>query len=181
MSKYKYAILIITFIIIILVFGAWNFLENDNDLGAFDPDEIPAEAFDYEDEQEDNSIGFLIFDNLTEKEVLDAFINSDLPIGDHIIYDEDSCPDNLLGRPEQYVGKAVWQDTTLVENDEDHSGGMVEVFFSEDDLLVRKEIMDDLDDYYILVHKNVIVYLDSNLDEENVEGYEKVLRTLRQD
>lgn len=67
-----------------------------------------------------------------------------LPIGEYVVYDEQTDPNDLLGRPGQYTGKANFHDERL-EFDEDFdtsSGGAVEVFADREDAQVRKDYVD---------------------------------------
>lgn len=74
-----------------------------------------------------------------------------LPIGRVDVYNAETDPLDRLGRPGQYVGKAVFHDTRkeLVrqQQEEDvisfqNSGGIVEIFASVADLDGRKRALD---------------------------------------
>ncbi len=69
---------------------------------------------------------------MTAEEVLNALAQANLPIGDTITFTAETDPNDLLGRPGQYISKVNFRDTRLsVEDDESVStqdGGSIEVF-----------------------------------------------------
>lgn len=68
----------------------------------------------------------------TAQEVLDALKNSGVPIGENIAFTAETDPNELLGRPGQYLSKINFRDTRLaVEHPDEFSvqdGGSIEVF-----------------------------------------------------
>jgi hypothetical protein len=120
---------------------------------------------------------------LTENDVIATFTAAELPVGEVIVYTEESCPNDLLGRPGQYVGKANWEDTRVDQFGESLTGGTVEVFDNQDALIQRKEylepiLMEAMFLQYMYIHKNVIVRIDKELSPSQAEKYEQVLKTL---
>jgi len=122
-------------------------------------------------------------DFLTEEVVIDRFVLFELPVGETIIYDEETCPNSLLGRPGQYVGKADWEDTRVEQYGDSLIGGTVEVFEDEETLIKRKEYIEPFLEetmflQYMFIHKNVIVRVDKELTPSQAEEYKDALESL---
>lgn len=139
------------------------------------------EALEEEIETIDDST--TVTDFLTEEEVLDRFVIFELPVGETIIYDEETCPNDLLGRPGQYIGKADWEDTRVDQYGDILTGGTIEVFEDEATLLKRKEYLEPFLEeamflQYMFIHKNVIVRVDKELTPSQAEEYKDALESL---
>jgi len=124
-----------------------------------------------------------VTDFLTDEEVIDRFVLFELPVGETIIYDEETCPNDLLGRPGQYIGKADWEDTRVDQYGDSLTGGTIEVFEDEDTLLKRKEYLEPFLEeamflQYMFIHKNVIVRVDKELTPSQAEEYKDALESL---
>lgn len=174
---------IIIIILVVLIFGGgiWFLVGNldNNDIG--EPaiiDEEPDNSLPQDEDEDEVTVGQLKFDNITEQNVIDALQESELPIGEVEIFTEETDPENLLGAPEQYIGKAIWEDLRIEQTESIYRGGRVEVFFSEEDLQIRMDAVSETVNDFIFTHKNIIVYLDSDLTEEQVEEYEQVIKAL---
>lgn len=107
-------------------------------------------------------------DFLTAEDIIGRFMVFDLPVGKIIIYDEETCPNNLLGRPGQYVGKADWEDTRVEQYSDTLTGGTIEIFKDADSLKKRKEYLEPFLEeamflQYMFIHKNVIIRVDKEL------------------
>lgn len=155
---------------VILLFGC----------GTETTEQLP-EVVDEEIETTDDSS--TIMDFLTEEEVLDRFVLFELPVGETIIYDEETCPNNLLGRPGQYVGKADWEDTRVDQYGDTLTGGTIEVFEDEATLIKRKEYLEPFLEeaiflQYMFIHKNVIVRIDKELTPSQADEYKDALESL---
>lgn len=82
--------------------------------------------------------------------VIDHLKANELPIGRVDVYSAENDPSQRLGRPGQYIGKAIFQDSrkplALFEGQDvmsfQDSGGVVETFSSVDDLESRKEFLE---------------------------------------
>jgi hypothetical protein len=81
--------------------------------------------------------------DLTSAEsVLLALQAAGLPVGDYIVYDAATDPNELLGRPGQYIGKVNFVDTSIGEVTPDFSlseGGSIEVFETEQAAQIRHD------------------------------------------
>jgi hypothetical protein len=139
------------------------------------------EALEEEIETIDDST--TVTDFLTEEEVLDRFVIFELPVGETIIYDEETCPNDLLGRPGQYIGKADWEDTRVDQYGDTLTGGTIEVFEDEATLVKRKEYLEPFLEeamflQYMFIHKNVIVRVEKELTPSQAEEYKDALESL---
>jgi hypothetical protein len=52
------------------------------------------------------------------EDILDALKRAKVPIEKEIVYAPETDPNNLLGRPNQYVGKASWNDKRAPKTDD---------------------------------------------------------------
>lgn len=55
---------------------------------------------------------------LSAKDVIDKLKSAGLPIDNIIVYTEDTDANKLLGRPNQYISKANFADTTVKQSDD---------------------------------------------------------------
>jgi hypothetical protein len=82
--------------------------------------------------------------------VIEHFKAQQLPIGRSDVYNAENDPFKRLGRPGQYVGKALFQDSRMpLEKLPDmdviafqSSGGIIEIFNNTSDLQDRKEALE---------------------------------------
>jgi hypothetical protein len=101
------------------------------------------------------------------EDILDALKAAKVPIEKEIVYTPETDPNNLLGRPNQYVGKASWNDKRAPKSDDRDM--TVEVFASKEDLENRRryvetvtKLMSPLAEYQY-VHKNALIRLNHKL------------------
>ncbi|AZO95238.1 hypothetical protein [Halocella sp. SP3-1] len=121
--------------------------------------------------------------NLTAEEVINAFQDWSIPIDEIEIYTTETDPNNLLGRPGQYIGKVNWSDSRIEQYGDGLKGGTIEIFDSEKELKNRKEYLEPLIEQplfaqYMYVHNNVILRLDNELTPEQAEEYKNILESL---
>ncbi len=124
-----------------------------------------------------------VMDFLTAEEVIDRFVLFEIPVGETIIYDEETCPNDLLGRPGQYIGKADWEDTRVDQYGDSLTGGTIEVFEDEATLIKRKEYLEPFLEeamflQYMFIHKNVIIRVDKELTPSQADEYKDALESL---
>ncbi len=82
--------------------------------------------------------------------VVDHLKANELPIGRTDVYNAENDPSKRLGRPGEYIGKAIFHDTrmplTLLEGQDvigfQNSGGVVETFTSPEDVESRKQTLE---------------------------------------
>ncbi len=102
-----------------------------------------------------------------------------------IIYDEDTDPNENLGRPEQYIGKASFSDSRCEQILEDNlEGGTFEYFETKEDCNARHEYLLAFDDpsmgafglkQYIYKYSTVILRLTHELTIDEAEEYRNVM------
>lgn len=125
-------------------------------------------------------------DLLTSEQVMTALKNADLPIINEIMYTEQSDPNNLLGRPGQYVGKVNFSDKRIEKTSRDKQGCTVEVFASLTDMENRKSYLNAVTGptsvgpgkQYIYAHKNALLRLEFAMLPKDAAVYEQVLKSL---
>lgn len=70
---------------------------------------------------------------LKTEEVMNAFNKANLPIEKEVLFTEEDDPNKLLGRPNQYSGKASWNDKRVKALTPEQRDMTIEVFTSDDD------------------------------------------------
>ena len=81
---------------------------------------------------------------LSAKAIIASMKASGLPIGNVTVYDENTDPNGLLGRPNQYVDKANFTDTKLSSDVQTDGNGTVEIFANAEDAAARKAYIDEV-------------------------------------
>jgi len=111
-----------------------------------------------------------------------------LPVGESFTYDASTDQNHDLGRPNQYIGKASWIDTTL-QNVTDHGadisasdGGSIEVFANATDAQNRYNYITALAkgssgflSEYDYLHSETLLRLSSTLTPTQAQAYNTAL------
>lgn len=119
----------------------------------------------------------------TAERVLKALMDAGIPIVEEEVADAETDPNGLLGRPFQYVEKAVWADDRI-EWSEEEQICTVEVFKTVRDLNARKKRIEKLGQawsgalQYQYSKGLVLIRLDRRLTPAQAADYEKVLKRL---
>lgn len=122
--------------------------------------------------------------NLTAEDVLNALKAAGLPVEKEIVYTAENDPNKLLGRPNQYTGKANWNDARVEPLTPDDRSMTVEVFASAEDVENRHRYVEAIGKsmsplaQYQYVHKNALLRLSHKLTPQQASEYEKVLKSL---
>lgn len=122
--------------------------------------------------------------NLTAEEILNALKTANLPIEKELVFTAENDPNKLLGRPNQYTGKASWNDKRIEPLTSDSKSMTVEVFASAEDLKNRRKYVEGVTKAmsplaeYQYVHKNALLRLNHKLTPQQAAEYEKVLKSL---
>lgn len=102
-----------------------------------------------------------------------------LPIGNIVVYTSANDPNKLLGRPNQYIGKVNFIDTTLEQYDANNpDGGSIEVFNNNQDTANRKRYIDSVSKdapafaEYSYINGKVLLRLSKSLTPEQAAKYE---------
>jgi hypothetical protein len=111
-----------------------------------------------------------------------------LPIGVVVVFTAATDPDQLLGRPGQYVSKAAFADTRLPDSPEIGvaGGGSIERFTSGSELRVRKGFLEasvkasEIPDEYDYVVNLTLLRLSRALTSDQAAQYQQALATAAQ-
>lgn len=128
-------------------------------------------------------------DLATAEGILAALVQQGLPIGEQVVYTEETDPNERLGRPGSYVGKAAWldvraQDGCLVDEIGWDCGGDVEVFDDQaalDDRFVYLSGFANesvVGGYYMWKVENAIVRVGFALTPTEASDYDRALTSL---
>lgn len=118
--------------------------------------------------------------------VVEAFVEAGIPIGEVVVWDEDTDPNSLLGRPGAYIAKVSWTDDRIDRCDEGpgwECGGDVEVFVSSDDRDARFDhlgqfVSHPLGGFYMWRADRIILRVGYALTPSRAEEYATVLAEL---
>lgn len=128
------------------------------------------------------------FDGMNASQILEAMKSDGLTIGDIQVYDEDSDPNNLMGRPNEYISKASFLDTRVkdpygngyIDGEIDIDfGGTVETFNTAADAQAREKYIDrvvsesGIGKMYMYTFCNVVFRVGYELKPSQAEDYEK--------
>jgi uncharacterized protein YceK len=124
---------------------------------------------------------------LSAKDIVDKLKSAGLPIDNIIVYTEDTDENKLLGRPNQYISKANFADTTVKQDNDksDPLGGTVETFNNADDLKARKDYCESITKsaamfaQYYYVNGNYLLRIDHDVSPSNAKKYEKAFSEIK--
>lgn len=127
-------------------------------------------------------------------DVVAAFKGVGLPVGDFIVQTAATDPNQKLGRPDEYIGSAQFEDTRIEQpepmselefNEPDLPvGGVIEIFENEEDLQSRKKHIEQVYEMmpmakqYMYAHKLGLLRLEYALTPEQAKEYETVFMSL---
>lgn len=124
---------------------------------------------------------------MSVEEIYEAMKSEGLPIGETIIYDETTDPNEVLGRPGKYIGKGDFVDSTVASDGTKLSGGTIEVFDDKDVCQARYEYLKQFEDgalgafglnQYMYKSDYVILRVDYDILPKDAEKYEAVFNEL---
>lgn len=110
-------------------------------------------------------------------DVIKAFKEANLPLGNLDFLSAKSDPQQLLGKPNQYTEKAVWQTNEKIVH-------TIEAFAVEADLQARKTAIEAAAQpgaqpaEHVYAHKNVLLRLHGAMLPETAARYEQALKSL---
>jgi hypothetical protein len=125
----------------------------------------------------------------TAREVVRHLESEGLPVGEVKVFDEETDPNDLLGRPNGYVAKASWRNPRIEERADPggfdvSTGGSVEVFDSEDGAARRVEYVQTLAEEaplfgeYTFQDGSVVLRVSDRLTPDEADEYEAALGEL---
>lgn len=125
----------------------------------------------------------------TAEQFIGALRADELPIGETIVYTAETDPNESLGRPGNYIGKAGWTDTRLADCTEPgwDCGGDVELFDDDDDLNDRYDYLGGfasepmIGGFYMWKVPGAVIRVGFALTPDQAETYRVVLEGLYPD
>ncbi len=121
---------------------------------------------------------------LSLEEVIQFFIDAGIPIIDATYFDENTDPNQLIGRPNQYVGKVNFKDGRITGEEDIQAGGSIEMFLDPIDLRVRKQYLENVTKLfsfsveYSYSNSYYLLRLSKALTPSQAEEYEAILMTI---
>ena len=127
-----------------------------------------------------DSAAVVDFQSMTAEQVVQQFIVDGFPIGQYVVYDEETDENGILGRPGQYTSKVNFNITSLDFDEEFDvgSGGSVEVFSNDDDCQARTDYLLALNSVfpeYDYNYGHVLLRLSSKLLPADAATYQQEL------
>lgn len=134
-------------------------------------------------------------EKMTAEEIVNKLKEKGLSIGKIVVYTEETDLNNLLGRPNQYTSKIIFEDIRLEQvnanneflNEEERNeptGGTIEVFNNKADMEKRKNYVETLSssasifNQYIYANDYAILRLENELTPTQAQEYEKVFNEI---
>lgn len=129
---------------------------------------------------------------ITITQIIQQFKSDGLPVGKVQEQTAESDPNHKLGRPNEYIASAQFEDTRIKQVKPDPAigelglpkGGVIEVFNNLADLDVRKKYIESAyqvmpqSKQYIFVKGNVLLRLEFELTPEQAKAYEHSLNKI---
>lgn len=121
---------------------------------------------------------------LTEDEIVDALSASDLPINDLEVFDAETDPNSLLGRPGQYTVKVSWEDGRLTDSIDPSC--TLEVFPDAESMQRRADYIEEIGQEVPMLlqwiftdeRTGAVLRVSSDLTPEQAAEYETWLQSL---
>lgn len=119
------------------------------------------------------------------EQVVDALIDSDIDLLDWTIFDADTDPNKLLGRPGQYISKATFWDARIGDPERGPDAGTIETFRTDRDLLDRMRYVTEIGRQmpmlvqYQFRRGLILLRLNNGFTPEAAKEYERVLLAVR--
>jgi hypothetical protein len=126
-------------------------------------------------------------DLASAEEVLLGLQAKGIPIGEYIVYTAETDPNQILGRPGQYIGKANFRDATLqpvLAQIDVSEGGTVEVFATVEEAEARRAYVEEtlsvlpLPPEYIYLEGTVLLRLSHRILPDQALLYEAALQEI---
>lgn len=172
---------------------------SDPEPTVIDIDEVAAEAGLSEDDYSVDDNGVMTIKSQVAAapkvdDIIAAFKDAGIPIGETIIQTAETDPNERLGRPGEYTGSAQFEDTRVVQpepmselefNEPDLPvGGVIEVFDNNKDLQARKKYLEQVYEsmpsvkQYIYASEFGLLRLEFSLTPDQAKEYETVFMSL---
>lgn len=127
--------------------------------------------------------------SLTAEQVTNYFAQEGMPIGNLMIFTEETDPNNQLGRPNSYTSKVNFEDERTLSEQTDTTSpdyipnNTLEVFETEKNAKARYDYLKSISDetslaQYMYLDETMLLRLDPNLLPKEAEKYEALLKGL---
>lgn len=129
----------------------------------------------------------VVLEEMTAEDVINTLAEAGFPISHVIVYNEETDPNGLLGRPNSYTSKAAAADSRVEQYDveSDPLGVGVEVFETTELAESRKEYIDSFSSgaanmfsEYSYIEGGVLLRIDYDLTPDQAAVYERALRDM---
>jgi len=116
------------------------------------------------------------------RDLLYALIEAGLPLLSVFEYDETTCPNGLLGRPNQYIERIDWRDSRYSEEGDSAS---IEVFANNRDMQLRKEHIESVWEampilrQHLYYNDTMLLRLPLSYSSATADEYEAIFNSLR--
>lgn len=134
-------------------------------------------------------------EKMTAEEIGNKLKEKGLNIGKIVVYTQETDLNNLLGRPNQYISKIIFEDVRLEQvntNNEflteeernEPTGGTIEVFNNKTDMEKRKSYIETISNsasmfnQYIYANDYAILRLENELTPTQAQEYERVFNEI---
>ncbi len=125
-----------------------------------------------------------VANSISIADVKSAFEKAELPLHRLVIYTEDTDPNSLLNRPNQYIGKLSFAHEKVSDAEFGAQSSTVEIFKTKEDLEKRKKYIEAVTQsvsplaQYIYEHKNALLRLSHKVKPKEAKKYELALKSL---
>jgi len=124
---------------------------------------------------------------LTAGEIVNQLNAAGLPVDEIIVYTAETDTNRLLGRPNQYISKTNFADTTVAQSGDASNpvGGSIETFSNAADLKARKDYLEQIIKtipaftQYLYVNGNYLLRIDGAVTPDNAAKYEKSFAAIK--
>ena len=171
----KYIVLILT-VLLIIVGGIFLYFKNNKS-------------------KVENVSNAEITKEMTAEDIINAMKEQNSNIGKVVIYNEETDLNKLLGRPNQYTSKITFEDKRIEQKNTDNeflspeeqnepTGGTIEVFNNSEDMMKRKEYINQISssasifNQYIYSKNKVLLRLENELAPTQAKEYEDLFNTI---
>lgn len=111
---------------------------------------------------------------LKVNDVVKAFQTARMPLNQLDFYNAATDPDKMLGKPNQYTEKVVWQTKETMKH-------AVETFANDADVQARKKVLEADKKFsgdFIYTHKNVLLRINKEMVPETAAKFEQILKAM---
>lgn len=123
---------------------------------------------------------------LSAENIANTLKTAGLPIDNIIVSTAETDTNKLLGRPNQYISKVNFADTTVTQTDTSNPvGGSIETFSNAADLNARKKYCESISKslsmlaQYYYVNGNYLLRIDDAVTPANAKKYQEAFEKIK--